>query len=50
MDFKSIALFLYLLIQKRIPVIFRRIKCFFDGAWRYPAQQVDHGARLVVGA
>ncbi len=39
-----------ILPQKRIAIIFRRIEGFFDGAGRYPAQQIDHGAGLIVGA
>src|SRR6185503_2337594 len=36
------------LIQKRVPVILRRIKCFLYCSWRYPAQQVDHRPGFVV--
>ena len=39
-----------LLLHKGVSVVFRRNKVLLDGPGRYPAQQVDHGSGLVVGA
>ena len=29
-------------VQKRIPIILRRVKSFFDRSWRNPTQQINH--------